>query len=511
MIMRNYQVSMGIVGLLAFVAGASTLTASCTDDAPVESGGSAGTGGGAGSAGSGPQAGAGGDTGGGGSDADPDAASPGAVDAGEVGDAAACPALTTVNVEADITASTTWTACNVYVLPEKVALFVKNNATLTIEPGTTVQGRNGSVLTITRGSKIMAQGTKEKPILLTTDQPVGMRTPGYWGGLLLLGNAPINNNQLSAPPSTSATFEAFTAGLAEGSFGGADPHDSSGVIKYMRIEFAGYNFVADREFNNFTLCGVGDGTIVDYVQLHAGSDDGIELFGGTVNVKHIVSSQNQDDGFDTDNGWQGKAQFVIVQNIDPHGATEASNGYESDNHGTAASYTAEPRTLPTVYNVTLLGLHDYAGGTSFATVLRRGTGGKYWNHIITGFPKGLEIRDQATADQVTAGNLFIKSSIIFNNGADGTNWPPPQASGDIDEKAIFENAEWSNRQLDPGLPAAAFSRTAPSFKPAQGSAAMSGASMPPTDGFFEPVTFVGAVGADDWTAGWTSYPQAAVQ
>ena len=118
----------------------------------------------------------------------------------------------------------------------------------------------------------------------------------------------------------------------------------------MRIEFAGFNFVADREFNNLTLCGVGDATVVDFIQVHKGADDGVEFFGGTVNVKHLVSSQNEDDGFDTDNGWQGKAQFIVVQNIS-HPATlaEATNGYESDNHGTAASYTASLRTLPTVY------------------------------------------------------------------------------------------------------------------------------------------------------------------
>src|SRR5262249_31778720 len=134
-------------------------------------------------------------------------------------------------------------------------------------------------------------------------------------------------------------------------------------------------------------------TVVDFVQVHGGADDGIEFFGGTVNVKHIVSTQNQDDGFDTDNGWEGKAQFVVVQNATPEGSREASNGYESDNHGTAASYTAVPRTLPTIYNVTIIGQHGYAAGQSWAAVLRRGTGGQYYNHIITGFPLGIEVRD----------------------------------------------------------------------------------------------------------------------
>lgn len=413
-----------------------------------------------------------------------------------------------VRLNDDIKADTTFTADNTYVIPRLKQLFVEPGATLTIQPGTQIQGEQGSVLVITRGAKILAEGAKDKPIVMTTAQPAGQKTRGYWGGLLVLGAAPVNVNVKTVPASAEATFEAFTSAVPEGKFGGTNPDDNSGVLKYLRIEFAGFNFVADREFNNLTLCGVGRGTTVDFVQVHGGSDDGIELFGGTVNVKHILSSQNGDDGFDTDNGWEGKAQFVIVQNITPDGAREASNGYESDNHATAESYTAEPRTLPTIYNATIIGNHDYTGGTSFAAVLRRGTGGHYYNHIITGFPTGLEMRDQATKDQADAANLFFKSSILFNNDANNANFPPAQATGDIVESTYFTDPTWSNRFVDPGLPAASTSRTAPSFQPAAGAAALTGGATPPNDGFFDATaTFVGAVGADDWTAGWTAYPQ----
>ena len=225
-----------------------------------------------------------------------------------------------IRVNDNITTSTTWEAKNTYVLPRLKQVFVEPGATLTIEPGTRIEGEQGSVLVITRGAKIMAQGTKDKPILLTSSQPVGMKAAGWWGGLVVLGAAPINTNKLSQPTSDEATFEAFTSAIPEGKFGGTDPNDNSGVIKYVRIEFAGFNFVADREFNNFTLCGVGAATTIDYVQLHGGSDDGVEIFGGTVNLKHIISSQNQDDGFDTDNGWNGKLHFLVIQNIS-HPAT----------------------------------------------------------------------------------------------------------------------------------------------------------------------------------------------
>jgi hypothetical protein len=421
----------------------------------------------------------------------------------------AAPGPQTIRLTDDITQDTTLHAENTYIIPRLKQLFVEPGATLTIEPGTVIKGEQGAVLVITRGAKIDAEGTVDKPILLTSAQPDGQKTGGFWGGLLVLGSAPINNNALSNPPSPEATFEAFTTAIPEGKFGGTDPHDDSGTIKYVRIEFAGFNFVADREFNNLTLCGVGDGTTIDYVQVHGGSDDGVEFFGGTVNVKHIVSTQNGDDGFDTDNGWQGKAQFVIIQNVKPQGSIEASNGFESDNHGTAASYTATPRTLPTVYNVSLLGSHDYTGGTSFAAVFRRGTGGHYANVLIMNFPGGIEMRDQATLDQETAGNFYVKNSIFFHNDAagDSDNWPTPQASNDIDEKTIFEQAGWNNREVDPGLTAGAFLTSAPNFKPADGAAALTGGATPPSDGFFDATaTFVGAMGATDWTAGWTAYP-----
>jgi hypothetical protein len=278
----------------------------------------------------------------------------------------------------------------------------------------------------------------------------------------------------------------------------------------VRIEFGGFNFVADREFNNFTLCGVGRGTEIDFVQVHKGQDDGIEFFGGTVNVKHIVSSQNEDDGFDTDNGWQGKAQFVIVQNIS-HPATlpEATNGYESDNHGTAASFRADPRTEPTVYNATIIGDHAFTGQKSFAGVFRRGTGGHYFNHIFVNFPQGPEFRDVETLEQLQAGKLEFRNMMFFNNDATPTNLPAPQATGDIDESLFLDAAHNIEFNVDPGLSVTGMmNKGTPDFKPTVGAAALTGGATPPNDGFFDvTATFRGAIGTDDWTAGWTSYPQ----
>jgi hypothetical protein len=413
-----------------------------------------------------------------------------------------------IRVTEDITADTTWTANNTYILPRLKFVFVQPGATLTIEPGTRIEGEQGSVLVVTRGARIEAVGTADHPIVMSSR---GGATPGFWGGLLILGAAPINNNVNSTPPSNEATFEAFTSAIPEGKFGGDNAADDSGTLKYVRIEFAGFNFVADREFNNLTLCGVGSGTEIDYVQLHGGTDDGIELFGGTVNIKHIVSSQNGDDGLDTDNGWQGNGQFIVIQDVNPQGSLEASNGMESDNHGTAASYTAAPRTLPTISNLTVIGNHAYTDPPNrhFAAVLRRGTGGHYHNVIIADFAGGIEFRDQATKDQLDAGNLTFSHSFFYNNDADGDSLPAPQSSGDIDEATYLDaTAAANSRTTDPMLPTERNSLTAPNWKPLDASPVLTANATPPADTFFDATaTFVGAIGAEDWTAGWTAYPQ----
>ena len=502
-------------GAVAFglLFGMVALAPSCADEkAPSGTGGSAaGTGGSVGTGGS--TAGTGGTVATGGTAGSPDGGTDdggmaGAGGTGGSGTGGAGGTAMTVNVAATITADTTWTADKIYVLPPETKVAVKAPAVLTIEAGTVVQGQKNSALVITRGAKIMAVGTKDKPIVFTSSKASGMKAPGDWGGLIVMGKAPINTNTLTVPPSTESIFEAYGANEEDGKFGGADPMDNSGTIKYVHIEFGGYPFIMDKEWNNLTLCGVGAGTTIDFVHSHKGADDGVEFFGGTVNVKHLVLTQNEDDGFDTDNGWSGKSQFVIVQSMAPKG-TDASNGYESDNHALATSYKADPRTLPTAYNITLIGKKDYTGN-AWGALFRRGTGGKYFNHIIQNFTIGaVEVRDMATVEQITAGNLFLKNTIFFNNGKDNLNWPPAMAPTDLaDEKMIFTAADWMNRETDPML-TDPLSLTAPKFAPKTGSPALTGGATPPADGFFDATaTFVGAVGADDWTAGaWVSYPQ----
>ncbi|HXH83231.1 MAG TPA: hypothetical protein VNN07_09910, partial [Candidatus Tectomicrobia bacterium] len=183
------------------------------------------------------------------------------------------PGAELVRVAGEITADTHWTADRVWVLRDFV--FVRGPAVLRIDPGTEIRGERGSALVIARGAKIIAEGTREQPIVFTSSKPPGARYRGDWGGVNLLGRAPLNiaggENALSGMP--------ISNGL--GFYGGDDPEDSSGVMRFVRIEFAGYPLTPDTKLNGFTCAGCGRGTVLEYLQVHRAADDGIEFFGGT--------------------------------------------------------------------------------------------------------------------------------------------------------------------------------------------------------------------------------------
>ena len=170
-------------------------------------------------------------------------------------------------------------------------VHVSNNKTLTIRPGTTIKGRTGSALFIMRGSKIMAEGRADAPIVFTSDQPVGQRKPGDWGGLIILGNGQINRAgvvDLEGTGSGGAQNPAIDYG------GGTNNADNSGVLRYVRVEFAGVEFSPDNELNGIAFQGVGRGGSYEYIQIHMNRDDGLEWFGGTADIKHAVASNAAD-------------------------------------------------------------------------------------------------------------------------------------------------------------------------------------------------------------------------
>lgn len=413
---------------------------------------------------------------------------------------------TTVDVTADIAASTTWTKDKIYVL--KQLTYVNAGATLTIEPGTTIAGDAAAALIISRDAKLIAAGTAAAPIVFTSSLPAGQRgsVQGDWGGLVFLGRATIN----------TMGGENNAEGLADdpkNKYGGTDDAYDCGTLKYVRVEFAGRPLSANNELNGVTLNACGSATTVDFLQVHRGVDDGVEIFGGKVNLKHVVITGSDDDGLDWDKGWTGKAQFVIAAQI----AGRGNHGIEADNDATNADLM--PRSAPTLFNVTLVGRNpDSAAseGPSRGMILRAGTAGSLNNVVVTNFTdKGLLVDGNPSKNQWTMGALSVKNSIFFQNPTMGvTDYiSSPRPDGGVTDNMFNEPTELAapslnNRfDIDPKL-AAATSVTAPIFKPLSDSPALMGGAVPPSDGFFDATaTFVGAIGADDWTTGWTAYPE----
>ena len=188
---------------------------------------------------------------------------------------------------------------------------------------------------ITRGAKIEAVGTVDKPIVFTSNMAAGARDRGDWGGLILLGKA--KNNKGNSVP-----IEGISDATDKGKHGGTDDADNSGTLKYVRVEYAGIPLSPDNEINGVTFGSVGSGTTVDYVQVYRSGDDAFEWFGGSVNAKHLLAVGTWDDDFDTDNGYSGKIQFAIAQRIHSIADVSGSNGFESDNDSNGSNNHRKP-------------------------------------------------------------------------------------------------------------------------------------------------------------------------
>src|SRR5687768_3503304 len=241
-------------------------------------------------------------------------------------------------VTGEITGTENWVNTNYYVL--RGAVFVRDGGTLNIQAGTRIIGESGSVgtLIISQGGRINAIGTREQPIVFTSDQPIGSRQRGDWGGIILNGRAPINFE------SGEAAGEGDT-----GVYGGNNPNDNSGILRYVRVEFSGVEFSPDNELNGIAFQGIGRATQVDHIQAHMSRDDALEWFGGTVDVKHAVASNAADDAFDWTFGWSGRAQFIAIHQR----GDDADNAIEADNN--EFNNNALPRSNPQIYNITMCG------------------------------------------------------------------------------------------------------------------------------------------------------------
>lgn len=351
-------------------------------------------------------------------------------------------------------------------------VFVSSGTTLIIDPGTTIKAANDGAtafLSILQGGKIMAIGTAQLPIVFTTlnSDPA----PGDWGGIIINGFAKIN------VLGGTATGEG-----GSGTFGGNDDTDNSGVLKYVRVEYAGRILGTDNELNGFAFQGVGSGTELSYLQAYRGADDGFEFFGGSANIRYAISTGNFDDAFDWTQGWTGKGQFLVVNQQKDKG----DRGFECDNNAT--DNAAIPFSNPTLSNITVL-IADDGDGANTGFLFRAGTRGKIFNAIVANAPKaGFRVSDQApstiTVDNMIAGSLSVKSS-ISSALPSGTPWLNCDVFANDKSNAINE-ISFLNGFIG-------------TYTGTQ--------SMDPTtlDSWFYPARYIGAVSStDNWTKGWTA-------
>lgn len=429
--------------------------------------------------------------------------------------------------EFEIKTNTTLKYPNIYNL--KGFVYVTDGVTLTVEPGVIIKGDKQSkgTLIVERGGKIMAQGTKQRPVVFTSAQTPGNRKPGDWGGIIILGKAPNNMGE--------QTIE----GGVRSKHGGNMPDDNSGILSYVRVEFAGIEYSTDNEINGITFGSVGSGTQTDHIQISYSGDDSFEWFGGTVNAKYLVSLRAWDDDFDSDNGFGGKVQFALAVRDLKVADKSASNGFESDNNATAS--LSEPFTSAVFANVSIFGPVASPSSYSNSSVtdgsatdarfqaglhLRRNTQMSIFNSLVAAFPIGLIIEnDKGSTTQTWAdeGKLNVTNCIIagsVQNFQDKQYWSggtqfDPSATATFAEN-YFNRTGGGNRALsaiaDLKLSGNPLNLTNPVVFPASDSPLTSGYDWtdPKVSSGFDRVNYIGAFGSSEtasnnWTSEWCNF------
>lgn len=409
--------------------------------------------------------------------------------------------------------------------------------------GTAGQAPPSSII-IQPGAKIDAQGTALSPIVFTSSANVGSRASADWGGLVIRGNASHNIGN-GATNYTSEFDDSYTWGANASS-----DTESSGTLKYVRVEFGGKQTTLVKEYNGITFEMVGSGTTVDYIHSHRVGDDPVEFFGGTVNVKHVISSAFGDDGFDWTYGYRGKAQFVVV-NMTDGDSNQDSNGIEADNNDLTGGDTRTPYSNPTLYNFTIV-----SSGKKWRNImmLRRGTKGSMYNFYVANWCDTIRVQDLVNLGCVTQGNVVAGSLVIKNSLFEGISYSTANDSKTCSDTSSTSGAIYAgagtgagvahtskghaagatgglldvidatqscatgytqlvsdstvtmNASVGNGLSAANWvsDPAAGAWKP---SAPIStNAATPPNDGFYDTTaTYMGAIGSTDWTT-WTAYP-----
>lgn len=447
----------------------------------------------------------------------------------------------TATITTVITSSRTLFADTVYTLSGFIK--VANGATLTIQPGSRIVGDfnvPGSSLFILRGARIIAVGTATQPIVFTSNRAPGLRRPGDWGGVIIIGNGITNRG---APTFIEGTGTGPQNPLVDYS-GGSDNGDNSGIMRYVRIEYAGFPTAPNEELNSLTMAAVGRGTTIEYVQVLLGLDDSFEWFGGAVSHRYLISYEAGDDHFDASEGYVGRVQFMIaMQSIRPEARAGLAGGVASDpqgiendgcwaencNAGNANRSASRPYTVPVFANFTVIGAPQGAWettGGNIGMMLRRGTGGLYVNGVVARHSRaGVSIRGEQTEQRRIDGLLALRNiyftdvTEVFQTGGG--------ASGE-DRRYQYDLAS-NNLTLGTAATASLFlafpatttgATTAAAFDwtPAAGSpiatggltsfSGLPGALRDAADGII-PTSYRGAAAPNGpkWWQGWTIYQQ----
>ncbi len=441
--------------------------------------------------------------------------------------------------EGSLQGTINWTADNIYRLNGFVR--VDDGAKLYIEPGTLIIGDRESkgTLIVQMGGQIFAEGTRENPIVMTSENPPGLREPGDWGGLVVCGRAPNNVTAVTGQP-------VELEGGYGGWHGGNDPDDNSGVIRYVRIEYAGIPINPNEEVNTLTMGSVGRGTIIEYVMASYGLDDAFEWFGGTVDAKYLIAYRNLDDDWDVDLGYSGRVQFGLSIRGASLADQSGSNGFEVDNNG--AGSNAQPFTSGVFANITNIGpkkTRETAISLQFqhAAQLRRNSRISIYNSVMTGYPDGLYVDDARGGSGQAAlnnelqirnvylagvehwgGNGYGSAGETFTgapaNGAQHPNNPRGRAlkshenfpGGQEAYEEWFHRSEFNNHLIDSwtslGIDGSIFDLGIPKVTLDSGSPLINAAkwdNTPKADNWFEKVPYVGAFGTEDWTEGWAEW------
>lgn len=389
-------------------------------------------------------------------------------------------------VDSNISSDTVWREGETIRL--RGVIYITNSASLTIEPGVTILGETGAALIVTPNAMLHARGRVDAPITFTSARGENA-SPGDWGGVVLLGDAPTNRGR--------AVVEGVRGNSDLAYYGGDDVQGSCGVLEYVRIAWAGYEVFANNELNGLTMAGCGHGTIVRNLHVHGTLDDAVEVFGGSPDLKYVLITEPGDDGLDWDEGWTGRAQFVAISM-----KHSGDNAIEADSN--IDDHNATPRSMPTIANLTIFGPRDEESGDR-AMVLRRGTGAKFFNTLIMGFASDpIDVRDSATVDTILRGGLRFQELMIWADGQPLVFADESMDDDDdgFDEATYFESVAGDRFNQSPGT----LVRTSAGILiPEQNPVLVSNVALPEDEFFERSARYLGAFrpgSAEHWTDGW---------